>query len=276
MLAHPEEDTRLSTLFSLVLKVTLPGHGRPRAELGLGSRNRVDLSGSQFAPKALRYTFEVMDSEAPEVYARPDGGKADTEAGSEPFRLLVALEKGTPGASPALCAELSPALLDGKRPEREAMYEFGRLAALLRPERALRVVYPTAAQLGLIVDSALSIAGVGTGGSARVQETARGLKGALPGPAQEQLVRIARSLAEGQAPSQSSLGEDAAALWLSGSDLTAARAGFLLSGDLETAALLLATDPPGTTRLSPKQRLLELIHFSVTEQCFTLRRHLGL
>ncbi|MFO0572725.1 MAG: tetratricopeptide repeat protein [Polyangia bacterium] len=274
LLAHPEEDPRLSALFSLVLKVTLPGHGRPRAELGLGSRNRVDLSGAQFAPKALRYAFEMLDTESPEVYTRAEGrGSSDSEAASEPFRLLVALEKGTPGASPALCAELSPALLDGKRPEREALYEFGRIATLLRPERALRAVYPTAAQLGLIVDSALCAAGVGgAGGSARVQETARGLKGALLQPAQEQLVRIARSLTEGQAPS----GEEAAALWLGGSDLTAVRAGFLLCGDLETAALLLATDPPGASRQSPKQRLLELIHFSVTEECFTIRRHLGL
>ena len=198
---------------------------------------------------------------------------SDSEAASEPFRLLVALEKGTPGASPALCAELQPALLDGKRPEREALYEFGRIATLLRPERALRAVYPTAAQLGLIVDSALCAAGVGgAGGSARVQETARGLKGALPQPAQEQLTRIARSLTDGQAP----VGEEAAALWLGGSDLTAVRAGFLLCGDLETAALLLATDSPGASRQSPKQRLLELIHFSVTEECFTIRRHLGL
>jgi tetratricopeptide (TPR) repeat protein len=275
MLAHPEEDARLSALFALALKVTLPGQGRPRAELGLGSRNRVDLGSAQFAPKALRYAFEMLDTEVPEVYIR-EGGRADSEAGSEPFRLLLALEKGTPGASPALCAELSPALLDGKRPEREVMYEFGRLAALLRPERALRVIYPTAAQLGLIVDAALSVAGLG-GGAQRVQETARGLKGALPQPAQEQLVRIARSLAEGTTPSASpSFGEDTAALWLGGSDLTAVRAGFLLCGDLETAALLLATDPPGTSRLSPKQRLLELIHFSVTEECFTIRRHLGL
>ena len=67
-----------------------------------------------------------------------------------------------------------------------------------------------------------------------------------------------------------------AATWLGASDLTAVRAGLVLCADLETAALQLATDPPGITPLSPRQRLLELIHFTVTEEYFSLRQHLGL
>ena len=59
-------------------------------------------------------------------------------------------------------------------------------------------------------------------------------------------------------------------------DLTAGRAGLLLAGDLETVVPLRATDPPGTTPLAPKQRLLETIHFTVTEDYFTIRQHLGL
>jgi hypothetical protein len=45
---------------------------------------------------------------------------------------------------------------------------------------------------------------------------------------------------------------------------------------LETAALLLATDPPGLTLLSPKQRLLELLHFAVSEELASVRQFLGL
>ena len=91
------------------------------------------------------------------------------------------------------------------------------------------------------------------------------------GAALEQVQRIGRALGESGLS-----GEAAANTWLGYSDLTAGRAGFVLCGDLETAALLLATDPPGVTPLTPKQRLVELIHFTVTEEYFTIRQHLGL
>lgn len=298
LLAHPEEDSRLSTLSGLVLRVSLPSHARPHGELGLERKSRMDLQSSQFHSKALRYAFEMMDTEAPEVYQRsaaPSGSLSGTFSGpfstsragdgpgqddgadspEAPFRLRVAVDKSAPGSSPVLCVELAPSLLDGKRPEREVLYEFGRLAALLRPERALRAVYPTEVQLGLIVEAAMALGGSTATTAGRVQETARGLKAALPQGGQEQLVRIGRALVEGSLKGGPTSGEDAAGRWLAGCDLTAARAGFLLSGDLETAALLLATDPPGPV-LTAKQRLVELIHFSVTEDCFTIRRHLGL
>lgn len=297
LLAHPEEDSRLSTLFGLVLRVSLPSHAKPHGELGLARMSRMDLLSSQFHSKALRYAFEMMDTEAPEVYQRsaaPTGSLSGTFSGpfstsragdgpdqdgadspEAPFRLRVAVDKSAPGSSPVLCVELMPSLLDGKRPEREVLYEYGRIAALLRPERALRAVYPTEVQLGLIVDAAMALGGSTATTAGRVQETARGLKAALPQGGQEQLVRIGRALVEGSLKGGPTSGEDAAGRWLAGCDLTAARAGFLLCGDLETAALLLATDPPGPV-LTAKQRLVELIHFSVTEDCFTIRRHLGL
>ena len=87
----------------------------------------------------------------------------------------------------------------------------------------------------------------------------------------EQVRRVAQSLREtGQSA------ESMVTTWLSYSELTAVRAGLLLCGDLETVALLLATEPPGTTPLLPKQRLLDTLHFTTTEEYFTIRQHLGL
>ena len=96
----------------------------------------------------------------------------------------------------------------------------------------------------------------------------------VTGPAAlEQVRRLGATLRESGLQGQ---GESAATAWLSYSDLSAVRAGLVLAGDLETVALLLATDPPGVTPLSPKQRLLDTIHFTVTEEYFTIRQHLGL
>ena len=45
---------------------------------------------------------------------------------------------------------------------------------------------------------------------------------------------------------------------------------------MRPAALLLATDPPGLTLLSPKQRLQELLYFSISEELASIRQFLGL
>ena len=70
--------------------------------------------------------------------------------------------------------------------------------------------------------------------------------------------------------------DEAAMQWLQATDLTANRVGYALVGDLELCARLVAADGrlPGTR--APTERLLDLIWSSVTEEMFTVRRHLGL
>ncbi len=278
MLSHPEEDLRLGALFQAVLPVVQAGQGKSWAQLGLSRRDRVEPA-AEFYAKALRYGVEMMDAPMPELYPRPQA----TDLQDQAFRISVALdnERAAAGgaATPVVCLELGAPLLNPRRPEREVLYEMGRIAAFLRPERLIRAIYPTGAQLALLIDAALRLGAEGSGSNSRLSdsapgklgETISGLRRALPPAALEQVQRIGRALAEG---GQS--GEAAANTWLGYSDLTAGRAGLMLCGDLETAALLLATDPPGVTPLTPKQRLVELIHFTVTEEFFTIRQHLGL
>lgn len=274
LLAHPEEDTRLDALFQTLREVAMASHSRSFRELGLNRKERVDMAANTFYAKALRYGFEVLDAPMPEVYSQPD----DPELADRPYRIVVGMDKeaqakGGSAAGPVTCVLLGRPLLAPKRPEREVTYEVGRLAALLRPERMLRNVYSTPAQLGLIIDAALALGGGEKGASSKVIETAEGLRRALLPAALEQVRRLGATLRESGLQGQ---GESAATAWLSYSDLTAVRAGLVLAGDLETVALLLATDPPGVTPLSPKQRLLDTIHFTVTEEYFTIRQHLGL
>lgn len=279
ILSHPEEDPRLGALFQAVLPVVQAGQGKPLAALGLSRRNRVEPSANEFYTKALRYGIEMMDSLMPEIYPRPDAA----ELREQSFRISVAVDGERAAAAapaPIVCLELGAPLCNPRRPEREVLYEIGRVAALLRPERAIRAVYATAAPLALLIDAAVRLGSKGDGDAAsrladaapgKLADTLSGLRRALPPAALEQVQQLGRALA-----SSGVTGEAAATAWLGYSDLTAVRAGLLLCGDLETAALLLATDPPGVTPLPPKQRLIDLIHFSVTEEFFTIRQHLGL
>ncbi len=269
LLSHPDEDPRLASLFQILCDVSMASQAKSYKELGLSPKDRTDLDANTFYGKALRYGFEVLDAPMPEVYPRSE----DSELIDRPYRIVIAMDKEVPRGTapmPVICALLGKALLSPRRPEREVTYEIGRMAALLRPERMLRTLYASAAQLGLIIDAALALSGEEFFGNAKVMETAQGLARALPPAALAQVRRLGTALRE-----SGSKGEAAALAWLGYSDLTAVRAGLVLAGDLETVALQLATDPPGITPLSPKQRLLETIHFTVTEEYFTIRQYLG-
>ncbi len=259
-LAHPEEDLQLGALFQAVLQSVQLGYARPFKDSGLSRKDRVDPGSQHLYARALRYGVEVLDAAVPEVYLQPDQK-------DRPYTVVHCSEKGQP---PVICVQIGAQLLNPKRPEREVMYEMGRLAAMLRPKRTLRTLLPTAAQLGMIIDAAMVMGGE-TGLPAKVMETAQGLKRSLAPTVAEQVAAYGKGLREA-----GTRGEQAATAWLGWSDMTAVRAGLVLAGDLETVALLLATDPPGASPLSPKQRLLELIHFSVSEEYFTIRQYLGL
>jgi ABC-type taurine transport system ATPase subunit len=60
-------------------------------------------------------------------------------------------------------------------------------------------------------------------------------------------------------------------------ELTACRTGFMLCNDLEIAARMLQAEPPmGAVDLTPKEKIQELILFSVSESYFKLREALGI
>lgn len=269
LLAHPEEDARLQSLLAVLWPALQKSHARPWTEQPFARDSRVEIGSSQVYLKALRYAFEMTEAPLPELFPRPQA----RELAEQAFLISIASEgKGTA----TVCAELGPPLLDPSRPERETLYEVGRMAALLRPERALRTVLTDELELAQILEAALvlthqELSQTTPPASAQVLELARSLRGALTAQQLDQLSRIGRSLLDSSVKPQ-----QLASTWISASELTTVRVGLLLSGDLETAALLLATDPPGLTLLSPKQRLLELLYFAVSEELASVRQFLGL
>ncbi|HNN92609.1 MAG TPA: tetratricopeptide repeat protein [Pseudomonadota bacterium] len=268
LLAHSGEDTRLGTMFQLLREAALRGKAKSWTELGLNRKERLDITtAGGFCGKALRYAFEALDAPLPEFYARPD----DPTLFEQSYRVSVATDGA--GGAPVVCVELGSPMLSPRRPEREITYDAARLAAFLRTDRTLRLLYSTPGQLGLVLDAAIALCGDETAPlpPERLRATADGLRRALTPPILEQVRKVGLSLRDAGVQ-----GEAAASSWLAYSDLTAVRAGLLLCGDLETVALLLATEPPGASPLLPKQRLLETLRFTTTEDYFTIRQHLGL
>jgi hypothetical protein len=64
--------------------------------------------------------------------------------------------------------------------------------------------------------------------------------------------------------------------WANAVDYTATRAGFLMCGDLEVAARLIQAEPITVGSVEPKDKIRDLIQWSVSDEYFKLREHLGL
>jgi len=62
----------------------------------------------------------------------------------------------------------------------------------------------------------------------------------------------------------------------SGVDLTASRAGFILCNDLEVAAKMVSQEPVAVGGMQPKDKIKELVLYSLSEEYFQVRQHLGL
>ena len=64
--------------------------------------------------------------------------------------------------------------------------------------------------------------------------------------------------------------------WYQSVELTAARAGFLMCGDLEIARKMLALEPGLPGDLAPAEKLKDVVQFSMSETYFSLREGLGI
>jgi hypothetical protein len=64
--------------------------------------------------------------------------------------------------------------------------------------------------------------------------------------------------------------------WIVASDLTAGRAALALCGDLGAAARVIAAEPSGQSPLPARERINDLLAFSVSEDHFAVRAALGM
>jgi hypothetical protein len=64
--------------------------------------------------------------------------------------------------------------------------------------------------------------------------------------------------------------------WVGGVDYTADRAGFILASDLEIAMEIIKAADENQASVSQKERLKELVLYSVSEPYFAVRRKLGI
>ena len=136
---------------------------------------------------------------------------------------------------------LGAPLVGDKRQERELVFELARRAAHLRPERFVRFILPQPQQLGHIIDAAMALgeAPADKAPTADVDgelgKTVQAMRRALTPVQLEQVASIGRKLQADGARAGGGGAHVAA-----GDRSDGVRAGFVMTGDLETSARLIA------------------------------------
>jgi len=64
--------------------------------------------------------------------------------------------------------------------------------------------------------------------------------------------------------------------WARAVDLTATRAGFLMCNDLDVAARLVQVEPVAVGVAEPKDKIRDLLQWSISDEYFAVREQLGM
>lgn len=268
---HPKEDRHVGAIFSSTLGALAASTAQPITAFGLTPDGRTDLDqDTRIVSRIVKYVSGVLAIEpAPMVWLQEQGDGlrvANTVGlGAERSRLVPSLLVGAPQI--------------GKSDERELAFEVGKRMAYLRPERFVTLALGTLPKL----ESAFAASVLASGApvtthdgrpfielaNEETKKLASTLKAHVPGPLLEQVGELSAKLS-------GRVGNGLISSWRTATDLTANRVGLIVSNDLETAAKAIATEGAALSSMSVKDRLRDLLAYSVSESYFAVRRHLGL
>ncbi|HVZ74324.1 MAG TPA: tetratricopeptide repeat protein [Polyangia bacterium] len=254
---HPAEDRFIDAIFMLVGPHVAAATAQQHQAVGLRRKDRVDVTADARVPsRALRYLAQTLELAPPDFFFK------ETEPGS--LVLVNLQERGV----------LTPALVVGRgieqrSSESELVFEMAKAMAFLRPERFVRAAVPQASTLEVALRAALAVGGAAPAGG-EVERFAADLARVVPKPIVEQVAGVARRLVASRGDALDVPG------WMAAVDLTAARVGFAITGDVAGAARVITSEALASSAASKERRLADLLAFSVSEDYFAVRDFLGL
>ena len=260
-LAHESENVLLNSIMAGICVPAAILTAQQHKAYSLKRRERVapEKDGRLF-PKLFLYSANTLEiGLRPELFIRED----------QILPIQLANTKERSSLVPSWLVDLGK--FEGKN-EKEVVYEISRQLAFLRPQRYLRRALPSRADLANALGAAVAIMVP----ESPIDKQNPGIKKymehfakTVPPMVFEQLTPIAKKLL--------AAGAEAASIpkWLTATDLTALQAGLTLCNDFSTVAKQVASESDGVTGIPAKERITNLLLFSVSERYFELRDHLG-
>jgi tetratricopeptide (TPR) repeat protein len=255
-LAHEDGDPLLTQIFAIVEPAVFRKNGQPLEALGYQAAYAVDLAVHPYPmSQTIHYAAGVLGMDAPPTFQNPnDGGGVSFLHAHTPSIVL--------GAS-ALAPEI---------PTQAAAFVAARHLTYYRPGYYVRHLVPTGTGLRAWLFAAIKLIvpafPVANELEAAVRDNGKAIEAAVLGPQRDQLASAVTKLLQGGAIDLKK--------WVAAVDLTADRAGFVIANDLELAQEMVKAADEASAAVAQKDRLKELLLFSVSEAYFALRQRLGI
>jgi len=262
-LFHANEDRFISLVLANISQTVIAIRAHEHREYGIKRKDRRDLATDQLMlSRVFVYASQVLGVSMPELYLRQDwAGDMEFVSAREKQQLCPALIVGT-------------GMLQGRQ-EKELAYALGKRLTLLRADHVMRWprIVPQVSELKAFFLAALKLVQskvpVKPDMQQAVAERVELLRRFLPPQQMETLAEVVRRFFESK--SEADLHK-----WATAVDHTSTRAGFLLCNDLEVAVQQILSEPIAVGSADPKDKVRDLIQWSVSEEYFELRSHLGL
>jgi tetratricopeptide (TPR) repeat protein len=261
-LVHPDENRYISAIFGASWQGVAAMKAFPHKDFGIKRKDRRQLPGDQLMfSKLFYYVAQVLNVPLPEVFLVEDNKPAD-------IQLANAIDKTE------LCPSfvVRPHLLQGKS-EREIAFLSARKLTFMRPEYYLKMLLPTNTELKVVVLSALAMVQprfpIPPDMVQVVQQYLPEMQKRMPPQLLEQLGAVVQRFI--QASPEINL-----AKWGHAVDAVSHRAGFVVCGDLEVAARMVSAEPVVVGGPQVKDKIKELVLYSISEEFFTVRAQMGL
>lgn len=254
-LMHEDADPVLSGIMLLIEPAVLATRADTLERLGYDVNYAIDLARHPYAmSQMIYYGAGVMAIELPPTFQN-----INDEGGISFLHAQV----------PSIV--LGRAAFEVEVPQQAAAFIVGRHLTYYRPGFYIRHLVPTGTGLKAWVFAAIKMNApqfpISPDLEGPVAENLKALHEHLNGPTKERLASLVSKLLTGA-------GSLDLKKWVAAVDLTADRAGFLLCHDLETATEMIKASDESSSSVPHKERLKQLVLFSISEQYFNLRRHL--
>ena len=258
---HENENRYIGSILAAIWQGAASIGARAHKDFGLRKKDKRAIETDQLLfSKIFYYVAQVIDVALPDVYLQDD----------KPGEILLAncLDRGR--LHPSFVVRQN--LLQG-RPEKDIAFVAARKLSFMRPDHYLKLALPTNTELKTALLSAIKLVKpdfpVPADMNAHVARYMPEIQRRIPVQVVEQLGMVVDRFLKA-APKVDM------AQWGHAVEATGHRVGFILCGDLETAARMVSGEPTVVGGPQAKDKIKELVLYSVSEDYFAVRQHLGL
>ncbi len=252
-LMHPEQDIYISKIMEVIAPAVRASMAATDKKLNLHKRKPEDLANPSLAlARQFKLAQDVLNISIPvRLFVQKElSGALRDEARSNPPAIITGYT-----------------LLSGYRPI-DLAFVCGRHLAYYRGEHFIRTMYHSHTEIRTLLMAAMRVVGMGQP-DPTVDATAKQLARHMDQPHIDVLKQIVRKFVEAG-------GKADIKRWMQTTEVTALRAGLLLCDDVDTAVKMtqqIASE--STADLPPRDKVKEIVLYSVSESYFRLREALG-